>query len=31
LLFGLLAELVVRASNVFGRGTLAPLVEEGTV
>ena len=31
LLFGLLAELVVRASNVFGRGALAPLVEEGTV
>jgi len=29
LLLGLLAELIVRASNVFGRGTLAPLVEEG--
>ena len=29
LLLGLLAELIVRASNVFGKGTYAPLVEEG--
>lgn len=29
LLLGLLAELIVRASDIFGKGTLAPLVEEG--